>query len=245
MSSTAILSPQTVPSASAYAGLNLYERTDVSVAIVPSAKTKSSSKFFISNNPQPLIESRSELIQQPRLQTRQIAKTIPKEVAKETSKIIPREIVREQTKQTTKLIPKLITRFTVKVPPTPPKIPPVPPKIKARTRFGVPFPKFKGSSFGNFFGKFNVFGRRFGKFKPIGIATSTEKALKIGTNFAGKTLGATFKITGKGLKLPKIIPGYRIKQTKQGTLFIEQRRYRLNTPTEKREIKSYKRRKRK
>lgn len=74
-------------------------------------------------------------------------------------------------------------------------------------------------------GGFKVFGKRFGKFKPIGIGKTEQEAFRIGKRFAGKTLGATFKVPkSKILKLP----GFRTKiSKKEGTLFIEPRKRRI------------------
>lgn len=87
--------------------------------------------------------------------------------------------------------------------------------------------------------------RRFGKFKPVGVTKSLKQALSIGTTKTGETLGATFKVTGKDLKLPTSIPGYYSRSTKQGRLFIERRGRRLSSKSERREIQTAKRRKKK
>lgn len=91
--------------------------------------------------------------------------------------------------------------------------------------------------------RFPVLLRRFGQFKIIGYGRTPQQALSIGREAASKTLGATFKIPG--LKSQKIF-GFKTKKSKkEGLLFIEEPRFRLSTPTEKREIKLYGRYKRK
>ena len=73
-------------------------------------------------------------------------------------------------------------------------------------------------------GSFKVLGRRFGKFSVIGKAKTERGAFQIGRQFAGTTLGATFKVQGsKRLSLP----GFRTKKEAGGILFIEPRKRRL------------------
>jgi hypothetical protein len=88
--------------------------------------------------------------------------------------------------------------------------------------------------------------RRYGKFKPIGTFGSIQKAINVGREKAGSTLGATFRISGastKGIATPKGF--YRKKDKKKGTLFIEKSKYRLSKKGEKVEIQTAKRRKKK
>ncbi len=105
-------------------------------------------------------------------------------------------------------------------------------------------PKFKGKSKRKRRETFGVALRRYGEFKPIGTGLSLQKAMSLGRTSASRTLGATFKVFGG--KTPKLRTplGFRRKPTKQGILFIEKRKHRLSTPSEKREIKIAKRRKR-
>ena len=88
---------------------------------------------------------------------------------------------------------------------------------------------------------FTVSVRRKGKFKPIGVFGSASQAFRVGKSRVGGTLAATFKVSGPAtLRTPS---GFYTKKTREGTLFIEQRKYRLSTGTEKREIKLYGRKK--
>jgi hypothetical protein len=90
------------------------------------------------------------------------------------------------------------------------------------------------------FSSFLVSMRRFGKFKPVGITRTQQQAFHMGKFYTRTTLGATFKVEGRGIKQPRNIFGYRTKPTKQGIFYIELPKYRLSTPTEKREIQFYK-----
>jgi len=89
--------------------------------------------------------------------------------------------------------------------------------------------------------KYSVQIRRFGKFRTIGTTSDLKKAISIGSERVASTLGATFKLTGKGL--PKSITGFRSKKEKGGIVFIEPRRKRLSRTGEKVEIAGYKKRK--
>ena len=103
----------------------------------------------------------------------------------------------------------------------------------------TPIPKYKPyKQPTRIFGKFPAYGRRFGTFKLIGYGKTPQQAVGIGRGWAGKTLGATFKVPSfKGSK----IGGFRTKKTKEGFVFIEPRRRRLSTKTEVGEIFSFKR----
>jgi hypothetical protein len=72
---------------------------------------------------------------------------------------------------------------------------------------------------------FQVFGRRFGQFKLVGVGKTERQAINFGKVWAGKTLGATFKVPkAKRLK----VPGFKTKKSKQGDiLFVEPRKRRL------------------
>jgi len=90
--------------------------------------------------------------------------------------------------------------------------------------------------------RYTVSVRRFGVFKPLTRTRTQSKAFSLGETHVGRTLAATFKVKGKGLKLrtPK---GFYSKRTKEGVLFIEKRGKRLSTRPETREIKTFKRKK--
>jgi len=101
---------------------------------------------------------------------------------------------------------------------------------------GLKLPKTK-------LGKFTIFGKRFGKFKPVGTARTPSKAFKIGTGWASRTLGASFKIPGTKKRK---IKGFRTKKTKEGIIYIEPKKRRLKKrgkSIELPEIQYWKRRK--
>jgi len=88
-------------------------------------------------------------------------------------------------------------------------------------------------------GLYSVQVRRGGKFYNVGNTGSVKEALSIGSGKVGRTLAATFRISGKGMTgTPK---GFYSRRTKEGTLFIEQPKYRLSTSSEVGEIFGYKR----
>lgn len=89
-------------------------------------------------------------------------------------------------------------------------------------------------------GGFPVFLRRFGVFKPIGVGRTQQEALQIGSQAAERTLATTFKVpTAKAVTIPK----FTTKLTRQGPLFIEQRRFRLDAPSEIAELQFFRRKK--
>ena len=192
---------------------------------VPSVKQKEFS----------VVIAKENQIQIPNQKTISKSKTIQKPIFK----LLPKEEQKSIQKVTQKQIPKLIQKPILKLTPKnpPPRIPPKFPR-RATKPFRFKLKNYSSKGLGSF--NFTIFGRRFGKFNPIGTATSSGQAIKIGTEFAGKTLGATFKVFGKGFKSPKSLKGFTTKDTKQGRLFIEQPRYRLSTGTEKAEIKMFK-----
>lgn len=82
-------------------------------------------------------------------------------------------------------------------------------------------------------GKFPAYLRRFGTFRIIGYGSTPRQAVRIGKQAASYTLGATFKVPSfKGKK----VAGFRTKQTKEGTLFIEPKRKRLKKKGRSREV---------
>jgi hypothetical protein len=93
-------------------------------------------------------------------------------------------------------------------------------------------------------GLFEVSVRRGGKFESKGLFTSSLKAVNVGKGLVSDSLAATYKVTGdKGLKL-KTPGGFYSKQTKEGRLFIEKRKYRLSKKGEVKEIQKAKKTKR-
>lgn len=88
-------------------------------------------------------------------------------------------------------------------------------------------------------GIFTVQVRRKGKFYNVGKSSNLMEALSIGRGKVGRTLAATFRIGGTSkIGTPT---GFYTKRTKEGTLFIEQPKYRLSTRSEVAEIFGYKR----
>ncbi len=96
--------------------------------------------------------------------------------------------------------------------------------------------KFKQKKSSNLFA---VSLRRFGKFKVVGYGKTPEQAFDIGKKQATNTLGATFKLEGYQGKPFKTF-GFKTKQSKQGLLYIEEPKFRLSKPTEKKEINYWK-----
>lgn len=123
-------------------------------------------------------------------------------------------------------------------------IPRVPPKT-TNEKFIFPFIKLKFKSGGVGKNTFSVYIRRFGKFKPIGTGLSLSKAFSLGTGKTRRTLAATFLVKNQaGTYRGKTPKGFYAKPSKFGTLYIQQRKFRLSAPSEKFEIQSFKKRKR-
>ena len=74
-----------------------------------------------------------------------------------------------------------------------------------------------------------IYGRRFGKWRNIGFGASPLKALTKGQRWASNTLGVSFKIGGK--VRPQKLTGFKTKQTKKGTIYIEKLGRRLKRGT--------------
>lgn len=89
--------------------------------------------------------------------------------------------------------------------------------------------------------RFTVELRRFGTFRIIGRTRTQRQAFTIGRQQARTTLGATFRVKGRGVRQPTKIPQFRTKKTKRGVVFIEQPKFRLSTGTELGEIQSFRR----
>lgn len=83
---------------------------------------------------------------------------------------------------------------------------------------------------------FNVFVRRRGKFKPVGLNLSLQRAYDVGERVTQRGLSQSFKVravqgTGTPFRTPK---GYYAKTSKrEGIIFIEQSKSKINTPSEK------------
>jgi len=188
----------------------------------------------------PVVRVTPMVIQIPRSSNRLSSrnKSITRQVPK--LKSITKNIVAQQTGQLTKQ--KQLTQqkqvfggafnFPIRTPFTPAPTPPPKPPIIIIPKFSKSKQPTKTS------GGFQVLGRRFGKFKVIGVGRTEREAFSLGKKFASSTLGATFKVPkSKVFKLP----GYKTKQTKKGTLFIEPKKRRLKRGgTEVKEIQLYK-----
>lgn len=129
--------------------------------------------------------------------------------------------------------------------PRPPYSPPV--KSQMRPPYNPPSKQIKFTNYSyrkSNEGLFSVQIRRSGKFFNIGKASSLNQAINIGQSKVGRSLAATFKISGVGSARTPY--GYYTKTSKTGLLFIEKRGLRLKRGSgEIPEIQSYKRRKRK
>jgi hypothetical protein len=115
-------------------------------------------------------------------------------------------------------------------PPVIPKEPTVPKIPKQKT------PK-ESFSTGSLFG---VSVRRKGKFKSIAKGLTLKQATEVGREKVAGTLAATFRIEGNGKDIGTPT-GFRRKETKEGTLFIERRGLRLSRKGETQEILSARR----
>ncbi len=111
----------------------------------------------------------------------------------------------------------------------PPRTPIIFPPLRSREEERIRGPSFP------------VFLRRRGQFRIIGFGRTAREAVSIGTRAAATTLAATFKVPGVR---PIRIPGFTTRQTRRGTLFIEQPRLRLSTGSEVLEIQRARRRSR-
>lgn len=109
------------------------------------------------------------------------------------------------------------------------------------TFFGGPTPKLRAPSSLRIAprGYYSVSVRRFGKFRTIGTGLTLQRAYTLGRLRTSRTLGATFKIAGKGSLSVPTPSGYYIKYEKGQKLFIEKPKFRLSTTPEKQEIKIF------
>jgi hypothetical protein len=251
------LTPQTFTATSLYAGTGLYERssggslpgvnlpgrTDQSLyptSVTPqSYSTSNAMKDFTLTKPVTTLVSSPQYRTISKPMTKNITKDINKEITKPITKDITKNIQKPMSKIIQKPMQKLLQKPMQKpmlfVTPARPGTPP------PKGVFG--FLKLRGKKQKSGFGNYKVSLRRFGIFKPIGFAKSQRQAFDLGTQAAGRTLGATFKVEGKGIKYPKKIKGFKTKLTKEGTLYIEQPKYRLSKSTEVKEIQLFKKRK--
>jgi hypothetical protein len=237
---------------SSFAGTGLYERTEGigGFALNQPARTTYS-------NIQPISYSQSNLFNFEsgknapsvmnkgfvRILDRNITRGVTRETERSLNKFSPREIVKTQSREVlrtnNKQISRLITRTKTRTPPKTTIIIVPRNQITKNPTKTLFFFGGKGHLSQKPFGSFRVLQRRFGKFKVIGTTRTQESAFNLGMFKTRTTLSATFKVEGYGVKQPKNIFGYKTKYTKQGTLFIEQPKWRLSTPTEKQEIYSY------
>lgn len=217
---------------SVFYGRGTYEQT-TGTGILSIQNTQQSSR-------QSLIQTPSvSAIQLESLSTKQLSssttKTISRQISRSNQVIVTKPIVVEVPKlderidqrvdqrvdqrQQQKLIQRQVSRSGFYTPsPRPPRRPPE----ETITPLGFKLPKIKSSSSSN--KSYSVFGRRFGQFKFVGKSRTPKGAIKIGREYTGRTLAATFKI--KGLPKQKI-SGFRTKEENGERLYIEPRGRRL------------------
>ena len=138
--------------------------------------------------------------------------------------------------------PPITTRITPpKSPPlTPRMVPPTtPPRRNIRLFRSTKPVKVKDYLFG-------VQVRRGKKFRSVGTNLSLEKAQTLGRNLTQRGLGQTYKITGPGIKSLRTPQGYYAKKDKrEGLLFIEKSKSKINTGREKSLLQQVRARKKK
>jgi hypothetical protein len=238
---TAIVSQQQIVQPSAFAGTGLYERTEG--GMVPQLISQD---FRLTGGISPQLISQDFRLTSVQVQSfspvsRTISRTrttqvvVPSQRTDTIQRVVPiQKIVQRQIPsqaqefiqvQKQQLIQKPIIPKPIIPKPIIPKIPiPIFPRLKpTKTPRSQPF-------------KFPVLVRRFGKFKVVGFGRTPGQAVKIGTDVVSKTLARTFRVPGfKGTRLP----GFRTKKEKEGFVFIEPSKRALGTPTEIKEITSF------
>lgn len=107
----------------------------------------------------------------------------------------------------------------------------------------IPFFKFqrKPTQQSSGFGGYSVFIRRFGKFRPYATNVSFKQAEGIGRYITGSTLARSFKILSPSGKPVRAGTDFRFRTAKRDpSIVVEKSRFALNTPSELREIFSFK-----
>lgn len=125
---------------------------------------------------------------------------------------------------------------------TPPISPPRTPRITQPPPKSFGFPKQKPKK-REVQSKYSVSVRRFGEFKTIGTGLGLRQAFSLGREKVGGTLAATFKLTPQGRQTKPFPPapkGFYIRKKKGDILFIEKSKFRLSTPSETKEIQTFK-----
>lgn len=222
-------------------------------SLIPSVSAKQTqeqpSTFKFSITGSAVKETRREAPQQiyketPLVKTSLIGDLISREIVKQQpiNKSITRQspILKQQPiqKEIQKQIPKTITKNIFKpISPSRPNVYgfPLVPKLKKKEEIIIPFKLPKSAGESKVGGLFGVEVRRGGKFRNIGFG-SLGKVQALGKSKTGRTLAATYKITGSNLGGLLTPTGYYKKSTKEGLLFIEKKKYRLSTGTELAEI---------
>ncbi len=134
----------------------------------------------------------------------------------------------------------IITSYRPSYPYSPRKYPPISPPIKRMKRKPAKIKKKVVKA-----GKgFEGFYKRFGKWKPLAKGTRAQVVAKVKRKVK-RELGASYKVkdlsTGKYV-MPKITKQFRRSKSKKTPyVVVERRRYRLDSPKEKGEIKAAKR----
>lgn len=90
--------------------------------------------------------------------------------------------------------------------------------------------------------KFIALVRRRGMFSPVGVARTYGQAFNLGLSKVGGSLGASFKIVGKGKRTPRLPTGIYASRKEAG-VFIEKPSKRLSTRSEVSEIFGYRKKK--
>ncbi len=156
---------------------------------------------------------------------RQILKQVPKQVSRQVPKQVPRRVPRLSVKKPLKK-PKIISPFF--------KIPkrkaPLPKKKKVIKKSE----QFEGSI------------RRFGKWNTI-IRGPKKKVVEVVKQKTRKELGASCRVRdlakNKFVMLPVTKQFRRSRSKKTPYVLVEKRKYRLDSPLEKKEIKAHRKRK--
>lgn len=187
---------------------------------IPKTPTSTSTGSDIINRATGRTIIRTRTIQQPKIE--EIPTIIPQERTqqKTTLRLKQAQTPIQQLKNPTPVIIAPPTTFNINT------------KIRK-----YPFPNLKTQSSSIFKkGGFTVFLKRFGVFNPIARVSNQKKAFSIGKTVTSNTLGATFKVEGRGVRLPTKIKGFKRKSN----LFIELPKFRLNRPAEVKELNFFK-----
>jgi len=178
-------------------------------------------KALTKTKQEPSLKELTKLKQEPALKEMVKLKEMTK--LKEVTKLKQTQKLKQALKMKQLIKPKLLLYSTK-------------PQKKIVKKTIIPFLLLKGKALGGGRRKgFLVEERRYGKFKQIGTAPTVKKAFELGVKQTKSSLGQTFKIMGltKGIRTPF---GYRTKQAKGETLYMQKRGTALGTLYERRAI---------